>query len=103
MTDKKTAVVAIGGNSLIKDKSRVTVQDQYEAAKEFEVIAAVNSYTDAEGNGIAETVNPIGQSLNSSFADAIYALKASCGMPELGEEDPDLPDYEIIVSIRQPR
>jgi carbamate kinase len=31
---KKLAVVAIGGNSLIKDKSKITVQDQYLAAKE---------------------------------------------------------------------
>ncbi len=31
---KKIAVVAIGGNSLIKDKQHKTVQDQYEAAKE---------------------------------------------------------------------
>ena len=34
MTDKKVAVVAIGGNSLIKDKNRQTVEDQYLAAKE---------------------------------------------------------------------
>jgi carbamate kinase len=34
MTDKKVAVVAIGGNSLIKDKDHQTVQDQYLAAKE---------------------------------------------------------------------
>ncbi|MBL7161030.1 MAG: carbamate kinase [Anaerolineales bacterium] len=31
---KKLAVVAIGGNSLIKDKKHSTVEDQYEAAKE---------------------------------------------------------------------
>jgi len=31
---KKVAVVAIGGNSLIKDKSKQSVEDQYEAAKE---------------------------------------------------------------------
>lgn len=31
---RKLAVIAIGGNSLIKDETRVTVQDQYEAAKE---------------------------------------------------------------------
>ena len=31
---RRLAVVAIGGNSLIKDKGRVTVQDQYEAAGE---------------------------------------------------------------------
>jgi carbamate kinase len=31
---KKIAVVAIGGNSLIKDKQHQTVEDQYEAAKE---------------------------------------------------------------------
>ncbi len=30
----KLAVVAIGGNSLIKDKQHVTVEDQYQAAKE---------------------------------------------------------------------
>lgn len=31
---QKTAVIAIGGNSLIKDKGRSSVQDQYEAAHE---------------------------------------------------------------------
>lgn len=30
----KIAVVAIGGNSLIKDKSKISVEDQYQAAKE---------------------------------------------------------------------
>ncbi|HRQ24155.1 MAG TPA: carbamate kinase, partial [Anaerolineales bacterium] len=30
----KLAVIAIGGNSLIKDEKRKTVEDQYEAAKE---------------------------------------------------------------------
>lgn len=34
MADKKVAVVAIGGNSLIKDKTHQTVEDQYQAAKE---------------------------------------------------------------------
>jgi carbamate kinase len=34
MSQKKLAVVAIGGNSLIKDEKRVTVEDQYLAAKE---------------------------------------------------------------------
>ena len=34
MTDKKVAVVAIGGNSLIKDEAHRTVEDQYLAAKE---------------------------------------------------------------------
>ena len=34
MTERKLAVIAIGGNSLIKDKKHQTVQDQYEAAKE---------------------------------------------------------------------
>jgi len=33
-TTKKLAVVAIGGNSLIKDKNHITVPDQYQAAKE---------------------------------------------------------------------
>lgn len=32
--DKKVAVVAIGGNSLIKSKQHQTVEDQYQAAKE---------------------------------------------------------------------
>jgi carbamate kinase len=31
---RKLAVIAIGGNSLIKDNTRVRVEDQYEAAKE---------------------------------------------------------------------
>jgi carbamate kinase len=34
MTENKIAVVAIGGNSLIKDKQHQTVEDQYDAAKE---------------------------------------------------------------------
>ncbi|KPJ49597.1 MAG: carbamate kinase [Dehalococcoidia bacterium DG_22] len=34
MTTKKLAVVAIGGNSLIKDKNHITVPDQYRAARE---------------------------------------------------------------------
>jgi carbamate kinase len=33
-SSRKIAVVAIGGNSLIKDKAHQTVQDQYDAAKE---------------------------------------------------------------------
>ena len=32
--NRKHAVVAIGGNSLIKDKDHQTVEDQYEAARE---------------------------------------------------------------------
>jgi carbamate kinase len=34
MTEKKVAVVAIGGNSLIKDKAHQSVEDQYQAAHE---------------------------------------------------------------------
>ena len=34
MNPRKVAVVAIGGNSLIKDKTHQTVEDQYQAAKE---------------------------------------------------------------------
>jgi len=34
MTKRKLAVVAIGGNSLIKDEKHKTVEDQYQAAKE---------------------------------------------------------------------
>lgn len=34
MTKKKLAVIAIGGNSLIKDETHKTVEDQYLAAKE---------------------------------------------------------------------
>ena len=34
MAERKTAVVAIGGNSLIKDNKHQTVEDQYLAAKE---------------------------------------------------------------------
>jgi carbamate kinase len=34
MTEKRVAVVAIGGNSLIKDKQHQTVEDQYQAAGE---------------------------------------------------------------------
>ncbi len=34
MTKRKWAVIAIGGNSLIKDKNHQSVEDQYQAAKE---------------------------------------------------------------------
>jgi carbamate kinase len=34
MVEKKTAVVAVGGNSLIKDKAHQTIADQYKAAAE---------------------------------------------------------------------
>lgn len=34
MAEKRLAVVAIGGNSLIKDKAHQTIEDQYQAAKE---------------------------------------------------------------------
>ncbi|MEE4194157.1 MAG: carbamate kinase [Anaerolineae bacterium] len=34
MAEKKVAVVAVGGNSLIKNKTRQTIPDQFEAAKE---------------------------------------------------------------------
>ncbi len=34
MPEKKLAVIAIGGNSLIKDKHHQTVEDQYQAAQE---------------------------------------------------------------------
>ena len=34
MPEKKLCVIAIGGNSLIKDEKRKSVEDQYEAAKE---------------------------------------------------------------------
>ena len=33
MSERKIAVVAIGGNSLIKDKQHQTVEDQNDAAK----------------------------------------------------------------------
>ena len=34
MTDAKVAVVAVGGNALIKDKTKRSIADQYEAAQE---------------------------------------------------------------------
>ncbi len=34
MTENKVAVVAVGGNALIKDKNKKTVEDQFDAAKE---------------------------------------------------------------------
>ncbi len=53
---KKVAVVAIGGNSLIKDKKHKTVQDQYEAAKEtsFHLVDMIEAGWDlaiGHGNG----------------------------------------------------
>jgi carbamate kinase len=55
-TTRRTAVVAIGGNSLIRDKAHQTVEDQYEAAKETtghiaEMIAAGWRVAIGHGNG----------------------------------------------------
>ena len=52
--EKKVAVVAIGGNSLIKDKKNVTVESQYQAAKETTVHIAdmiESGWTVAIGHG----------------------------------------------------
>ena len=56
MTDKKVAVVAIGGNSLIKNKEHQSVEDQYQAAKETtqhiaDMIEAGWDVAIAHGNG----------------------------------------------------
>jgi carbamate kinase len=56
MENRKIAVVAIGGNSLIKDESRKAVSDQYEAAKEstFHIADMVEAGWDVaigHGNG----------------------------------------------------
>jgi carbamate kinase len=56
MAEKKIAVVAIGGNSLIKDGKHQTVEDQYEAAKETthhiaDMIEAGWDVAIAHGNG----------------------------------------------------
>jgi len=56
MTEKKLAVIAIGGNSLIKDKAHKTVQDQYQAAKEtaFHIAGMIEAGWDVaigHGNG----------------------------------------------------
>ncbi|MGW8142865.1 MAG: carbamate kinase [Anaerolineales bacterium] len=56
MTERKIAVVAIGGNSLIKDKQHQTVEDQYDAAKETahhiaEMIEAGWDVVIGHGNG----------------------------------------------------
>jgi carbamate kinase len=56
MTERKIAVVAIGGNSLIKDKQHQTVKDQYDAAKETaqhiaEMIEADWDVVIGHGNG----------------------------------------------------
>jgi carbamate kinase len=52
--EKKIAVVAIGGNSLIKDKNNVSVESQYEAAKETSIHIAdmiESGWTVAIGHG----------------------------------------------------
>lgn len=52
--EKKVAVVAIGGNSLIKDKKNVTVESQYQAARETTVHIAdmiESGWTVAIGHG----------------------------------------------------
>ena len=52
--ESKVAVVAIGGNSLIKDKKNVTVESQYQAAKETTIHIAdmiESGWTVAIGHG----------------------------------------------------
>ncbi len=52
--NSKVAVIAIGGNSLIKDKNRMTVQDQYNAAQETceHIVKLIkNGWTVAIGHG----------------------------------------------------
>jgi len=56
MSERKIAVVAIGGNSLIQDKQHQTVEDQYDAAKETaqhiaEMIEAGWDVAIGHGNG----------------------------------------------------
>lgn len=56
MNDRKVAVVAIGGNSLIKDKNHLSVEDQYWAAHEtcvhiVEMIAQGWTTVITHGNG----------------------------------------------------
>ena len=56
MTSNKTAVVAVGGNSLILDRGRQTIPDQYQAAAismhyMAEMIAAGWDVVIAHGNG----------------------------------------------------
>ena len=56
MTEKKLAVIAIGGNSLIKDTRRSTIEDQYQTAKEttFHIADMVEAGWDVavgHGNG----------------------------------------------------
>src|SRR5512136_3430335 len=53
---KKVAVVAIGGNSLIKDEKRKSVEDQYQAAKEttYHIVDMIEAGWDVaigHGNG----------------------------------------------------
>ena len=54
--EKKLAVVAVGGNSLITDKAHVTVDDQYKAAAEtckhfIELMDAGYKLVITHGNG----------------------------------------------------
>jgi len=55
-TNKKIAVIAVGGNSLIKDKKHKSIPDQYQAAKETsshisKMISSGWSVIIAHGNG----------------------------------------------------
>lgn len=56
MADTRTAVVAVGGNALIKDKDHVTIPDQFDAADETmghiaDMIAAGWNVVVTHGNG----------------------------------------------------
>lgn len=56
MTEKKVAVIAVGGNSLIKDKTHQTIPDQYFAAQESigHIVAMIEAGWDVvitHGNG----------------------------------------------------
>ena len=80
MADKKIAVIAIGGNSLIKDSKHQSVEDQYEAAKETckhiaDMIEAGYEVVIGHGNG-----PQVGAQLirSESAAAEAYRLPLDC-------------------------
>jgi len=88
MTEKKVAVVAIGGNSLIKSKQQQTVEDQYQAAKETthhiaDMIEAGWDVAIGHGNGPqvgfilrvcgADSQGAIGYALQQTLQNELFA------------------------------
>ena len=78
ITSRKIAVVAIGGNSLIKDEKHKSVEDQYQAAKETTFHIA--DMIDFVGIDLYLIRRPLG----GERTDGVRALKLEASLNDKG-------------------